>query len=204
MESYTRQGVGKLNEDAVVINERLGIYGVLDGSTSLVPFETNNGKTGGFLASRFVKNNIESIEESSSLLSVLDRANHYLGEEMKNHGIAIDEKERLWCTAASIIQVTNHHLYFAQTGDTMILVVYEDGIRVLTQPQIEHVDRMASEKWIKLIKSGVRSQKELFAGIKDQLKENRYLANTPDGYGVLNGEDDAANLWNMAVLTGKA
>ena len=191
MESYTRQGVGKLNEDAVVINERLGIYGVLDGSTSLVPFETNNGKTGGFLASRFVKNNIESIEESSSLLSVLDRANHCLGEEMKNHGIAIDEKEQLWCTAASIIQVTNHHLYFAQTGDTMILVVYEDGIRVLTQPQIEHVDRMASEKWIKLIKSGVRSQKELFAGIKDQLKENRYLANTSDGYGVLNGEDSA-------------
>lgn len=191
MESYTRQGVGKLNEDAVVINERLGIYGVLDGSTSLVPFEMNNGKTGGFLASRFVKNNIESIEESSSLLSVLDRANRCLGEEMKNHGIAIDEKEQLWCTAASIIQVTNHHLYFAQTGDTMILVVYEDGIRVLTQPQIEHVDRMASEKWIKLIKSGVRSQKELFAGIKDQLKANRYLANTPDGYGVLNGEDSA-------------
>lgn len=191
VESYTRQGVGRFNEDAVVINEGLGIYGVLDGSTSLVPFETNNGKTGGFLASRFVKNNIESIEESSSLLSVLDKANHCLGEEMKNHGIAIDEKEQLWCTAASIIQVTNHHLYFAQTGDTMILVVYEDGIRVLTQPQIEHVDRMASEKWIKLIKSGVRSQKELFAGIKDQLKENRYLANTSDGYGVLNGEDSA-------------
>lgn len=191
VESYTRQGVGRFNEDAVVINERLGIYGVLDGSTSLVPFEMNNGKTGGFLASRFVKNNIESIEESSSLLSVLDRANRCLGEEMKNHGIAIDEKEQLWCTAASIIQVTNHHLYFAQTGDTMILVVYEDGIRVLTQPQIEHVDRMASEKWIKLIKSGVRSQKDLFAGIKDQLKENRYLANTQDGYGVLNGEDSA-------------
>ena len=151
IESYTRQGVGRLNEDAVVINERLGIYGVLDGSTSLVPFETNDGKTGGFLASRFVKNNIESLEESSSLLSVLDRANHYLGEEMKNHGIAIDEKEQLWCTAASLMQVTDHHLYFAQTGDTMILVVYEDGIRVLTQPQIEHVDRMASEKWIKLI-----------------------------------------------------
>ena len=58
MESYTRQGLGKLNEDAVVVNERLSIYGVLDGSTSLVPFEMNNGKTGGFLASRFVKNNI--------------------------------------------------------------------------------------------------------------------------------------------------
>ena len=55
MESYTRQGVGRLNEDAVVINDRLGIYGVLDGSTSLVPFESNDGKTGGFLASRFVK-----------------------------------------------------------------------------------------------------------------------------------------------------
>ena len=191
MESYTRQGVGKLNEDAVVINDRLGIYGVLDGSTSLVPFESNDGKTGGFLASRFVKEHIESLDESSCLHSVLDRANHYLGEEMKNHGIAIDEKERLWCTAASIVQVTEHHLYFAQTGDTMILAVYEDGIRVLTQPQIEHVDRKALEKWIKMIQSGVHFQEELFAEIKEQLKENRYLANTREGYGVLNGEFDA-------------
>lgn len=191
MESYTRQGVGKLNEDALVINERLGIYGVLDGSTSLVPFETNDGKTGGFLASRIVKNNIESLKEYSSLLSVLDLANHDLREEMKNHGIEVDEKEQLWCTAASLVRVTNHHLYFAQTGDTMILAVYEDGVRVLTQPQIEHVDRIALEKWINLIQSGVHSQKELFVGIKEQLKENRHLANTPDGYGVLNGEEDA-------------
>lgn len=191
IESYTRQGVGKLNEDAVVINERLGIYGVLDGSTSLVPFETNDGKTGGFLASRFVKNNIESLEKSSSLLSILDTANQSLGEEMKNYGIAIDQKEQLWCTVASLVQVTGHHLYFAQTGDSMIVAVYEDGIRVLTQPQIEHVDEKALEKWINLIQSGVHSQKELFAGIKEQLKENRHLANTPDGYGVLNGEENA-------------
>ena len=69
-----------------------------------MPFETNDGKTGGFLASRSVKNNIESLEDSSSLLSVLDMANHDLREEMKNHGIAIDEKEQLWCTAASIVK----------------------------------------------------------------------------------------------------
>ena len=191
MESYTRQGVGKCNEDALVINERLGIYGVLDGSTSLVPFENNDGKTGGYLASRIVKNNIESLEESSHLLSVLDRANADLSEEMKKHGIAMDEKDRLWCTAASIVRITENHLYFAQTGDTMILALYEDGIRVLTQPQIEHVDRKALTKWIEMIQSGVRSQKELLAGVKERLKENRYLANTRDGYGVLNGEDSA-------------
>lgn len=191
IQSHTRQGVGRFNEDAVVLNERFGLYGVLDGSTSLVPFETADGKTGGFLASRMVKNEIESLEESSSLLSVLNLANQQLGAEMKKYGIAMNQKEQLWCTAASLVQVTEHHVSYAQTGDTMILAVYEDEIRRLSRPQIEHVDRIALEKWNNLIHSGVHSQKELLTKIKEQLKVNRYLANTPDGYGVLNGETSA-------------
>lgn len=193
IESHTRQGTGRLNEDAVVINEELGIYGVLDGSTSLVPFETNDGKTGGFVASRLVKNEIESLQEPGSLLSVLDKANQHLCDEMKNYGIEMDQKEQLWCTAASLVQVTEHHLYYAQTGDTMMIAIYEDEICVLTRPQIEHVDRIALEKWNKLIHSGVHSQKELFSEIRGQLRENRYLANTPNGYGVLNGEANAVD-----------
>jgi hypothetical protein len=46
------QGSGEWNEDALIVRERDGLFGVVDGATSLVPFRAPSGETGGVLAAR--------------------------------------------------------------------------------------------------------------------------------------------------------
>ena len=62
IEKISLPGSGEWNEDALVDNEQLHLFGVLDGATSLHPFRGPNNETGGYLASQVIKQYLESLK----------------------------------------------------------------------------------------------------------------------------------------------
>jgi serine/threonine protein phosphatase PrpC len=213
VESITVKGTGDLNEDAVIINESLSLYGVLDGVSSLVPYRSRNDETGGFIAANLVKNYFESLTELSSLCQCISEANELLRNKMIESHIDLRKKDALWGTALAIIKIDEQGVEYMQTGDCMILAVYENGeVRPLTRQQVAHLEERAFEKWKQGIARGITKRSELMASVIDILKENRYKSNEPGGYGVLNGEHKAlhfleygkihiSNLKHLILLT---
>ncbi|WP_181349232.1 protein phosphatase 2C domain-containing protein [Thalassobacillus sp. CUG 92003] len=192
IESYTYKGVGSLNEDALIINQEAGIFGVADGVSSLVPYKNKNGHTGGYLAAHIIKSQFESLHVCYSLYDQLGRVNHTIREKMHDARIELSKKEQLWGAALAIVQVTEQGITYIQTGDCMAVVVYRDGhVRPLTISQLSHLEKKGLEKWKEGVDSGITNREELMAKVKETLIHNKYMSNTKEGYGVLNGDQDA-------------
>lgn len=193
------QGSREWNEDAVVINEAQGLYAVIDGATSVVPFRGANGETGGRLASQHIKQYLEnyegSIPEYGGLELLLKQANERLGREMQASGIDLTAKEQLWTAGIALIRATETHIEYAQSGDCMFYALYRDGsIRTVTRDHVAHIDQES----LLLLKQGVAADAMAGEGLQVQVKAkvlaNKQKMNTPHGYSVLNG-NPAAELY---------
>lgn len=196
------QGSSPWNEDALVAREEFGVFGVIDGATSLVPFTGAGGETGGYLAAGIIAGTMHRLldewgtrrEPAFPLADALLEANRLLREEMMKHGIRTDRKEELWSAGAAMIRVTDTAVHYAQAGDCMLTAVYTDGtIRVVTRDQIAHLDRETHRLWAEGVASGLASREALWSHVLPQIVQGRQSANTPSGYGVLNGEPEAAD-----------
>jgi len=192
IEQFTHRGIHFLNEDALVLNERTALYGVLDGVSSLVPYLSDKNETGGFIAAQTVKNYFESLEHAEQLTENVAEANQKLRELMLKANIDMDRKDGLWGTAMALVRLCEDRLEFIQTGDCMIIAVYQDGeVRPLTWRQVAHLEDSAIAKWEEGVNKGLSNQKDLHETVIDMIRENRFKSNTDDGYGVLNGEPEA-------------
>lgn len=188
----TVKGVSELNEDSLIINEDILLYGVADGVSSIVPFKNEENLTGGYIASNEVSSYFEELSIHNDLRDDLVAINNRLQAKMNEYYIDISMKETLWGTALALVKITETGVDFIQTGDCMILAVYQDSsIRPLTRLQTDHLEQIALNRWKELIHKGVNSQKDLMKDVKDILVSNRKKSNTANGYGVLNGEDHA-------------
>ncbi|MBW3112583.1 MULTISPECIES: protein phosphatase 2C domain-containing protein [Bacillaceae] len=198
----TIKGDGTLNEDALIINEQGSLFGVADGVSSFVPFTSSENLTGGYIASHMVKEAFESLEEEGkTLFHTLVKVNESLHEKMYTYGIDINRKEKLWGTAVAVIRLMENGVEFIQTGDCMILAVYKSGeVRSLTRLQVEHLEEYAIEIWRKCIRRGVRTRDDIMPHVKEQLIANRKMSNTVEGYGVLNGEEEAADYFEYGKI----
>lgn len=187
----TVKGVSELN-DSLIINEDILLYGVADGVSSIVPFKNEENLTGGYIASNEVSSYFEELSIHNDLRDDLVAINNRLQAKMNEYYIDISMKETLWGTALALVKITETGVDFIQTGDCMILAVYQDSsIRPLTRLQTDHLEQIALNRWKELIHKGVNSQKDLMKDVKDILVSNRKKSNTANGYGVLNGEDHA-------------
>lgn len=188
----TVKGVSELNEDSLIINEDILLYGVADGVSSIAPFKNEENLTGGYIASNEVSIYFEELRNYNNLREDLVAINNRLQAKMNEYYIDISMKETLWGTALALVKITETGVDFIQTGDCMILAVYQDSsIRPLTRLQTDHLEQIALNRWKELIHKGVNSQKDLMKDVKDILVSNRKKSNTANGYGVLNGEDHA-------------
>ncbi|MFF0829357.1 protein phosphatase 2C domain-containing protein [Brevibacillus sp. NPDC003359] len=189
LECISMKGSGKSNEDTYVIQQAKHVYAVIDGITSLIPYENTAGQTGGTLAAELVKKQLEDIPEDAALHNYLETINEVLREQMRKSGIQLEQKEVLWGTACAVVRVGDAHIEYAQLGDCMIFAVYEDDtVRPLTHTQVSHLEQAALAKWEEGINEGLCTRDELHERCMDILIHNRYQANGPGGYGVLNGE----------------
>ncbi|TNJ60495.1 protein phosphatase 2C domain-containing protein [Paenibacillus hemerocallicola] len=188
------KGEQPLNEDALVLNSLAGLFGVLDGATSLTPYVNRNNETGGYIAANLLKAHFERLSGPTDVRGELLEANRKLRAEMAEQGIDVDRKERLWSAAAAVVQIHEHTVSFAQAGDCMLLAVYRDGtVRPLTRPQLSHIDSVTLAKWQEGRERGLETKQQLRAYIYETIKANRERSNTPDGYSVINGEEAASH-----------
>jgi serine/threonine protein phosphatase PrpC len=201
----TRKGSSPWNEDAFVENSSLGVYGVIDGATSLAAFTGKNGETGGYLASRIIAECLVSMRSTSgddfSLYEALLEANRQLRVEMIKHGIHMDRKEELWGACVVLIRVMEDYVEFAQAGDCMLTAVYSDGlIRTITRDQLEHLDSVTRSLWAKGVSEGLIMRDELWSYVKQQIVSGRQSANTDSGYGVLNGDPELSRFMEFGRI----
>ncbi|MED1794954.1 protein phosphatase 2C domain-containing protein [Brevibacillus nitrificans] len=189
MECLCVAGSGKMNEDAYVTSQTKHLFAVVDGVSSLVPYENAEGLTGGAIAAQIVKQHLEEENGEQSLPELLAAANERLYACMRNDRIDLEKKEALWGAACAVVRIEDTFIHYAQTGDCMIFAVYADvTVRALTHPQVSHLEQAAFAKWESCISAGIRQRSELMEHCRDILISNRYQANTEGGYGVLNGE----------------
>lgn len=194
IEQYTLKGIHFLNEDALMIHEQAGLYGVLDGVSSVVPYLSDKKETGGYLAAQAVKNFFESLDQVEQLTEHTAAANDKLRELMQQAHIDMEKKDGLWGTALALVRIQEERVEFLQTGDCMILAVYQEGeVRPLTWRQVAHLETPAIAKWEEGVNQGLTRQEELLGTVIDIIRENRFKSNVNGGYGVLNGDPRAVD-----------
>ncbi|WP_165822679.1 protein phosphatase 2C domain-containing protein [Paenibacillus montanisoli] len=187
--SASIKGVGTWNEDAIILNDALQLYGVIDGATSLVPYSGPSGESGGYLAAQLVASTCNEAASADSLMDLLVSANDSLRAAMVQAGISPQRKEELWTACVALVRVSPKWIEFAQAGDCMLAVYYADrSIRIVTNDQLAHVDDRTKAVWAEGIAAGLTSRAELFEYSMPTIRKGRQLANTDDGYGVINGD----------------
>lgn len=175
------QGTGALNEDAFFVNGSL--FGVFDGATSLDDVTYDKGITGGYLASNIAKDTF--MQDGAPLTALADQANRNLWKEMVAKGVDVTRKESLWCTSAAVIRVNGDRFEWVQTGDSLILAIYDDGSHKLLVEDYDH-DRQTLLMWRKMAptcEGTIRDE------LMDQILKVRAGMNVT--YGVINGEREA-------------
>lgn len=190
---------GVWNEDSLIVNDTIQLYGVIDGATSLEPYRGLDGETGGYLAAQLIAKAIialsqDKIGQKLSPQCMLMQANQQLRDEMIATGVDVTRKEQLWSACALLVRVNDTQVEFAHAGDCMLVAMYEDGTtRLVTRDQLEVVDRPTRQLWAEGVASGLTSREELWQFVKPQIHAGRALMNTVNGYSVLNGEPELAD-----------
>ncbi|NRF92894.1 protein phosphatase 2C domain-containing protein [Paenibacillus frigoriresistens] len=199
IQTISTQGNGEWNEDSLICNDIIQLYGVIDGATSLEPYRGMGGETGGYLAAQLIAKTITNMSQDNvgqelSLPIMLLEANKQLRSEMLQAGVDVTRKEQLWSACALLVRVYDTYVEFAHAGDSMLIALYEDGtIRLVTRDQLEVVDRPTRQLWAEGAASGLTSRDVLWQLVMPQIHAGRALMNTSKGYSVLNGEPELAD-----------
>jgi serine/threonine protein phosphatase PrpC len=197
--SLSVKGSSPWNEDALVCKANTRLFGVIDGATSLVPFVSADGETGGVAAARVIAqylNQVElhSVSRAQDLLKHLEEANKLLRIEMERNGVLLERKEELWSACAVLARINEQWIDYAHAGDCMLIAYYQDGtIRVVTHDQLEHIDKLTLDRWADGVAAGIVHRDDLWAYTKPQIIRGRQLANASGGYAVLNGDPAFSN-----------
>ncbi|TLS38210.1 protein phosphatase 2C domain-containing protein [Pseudalkalibacillus caeni] len=194
VEAYTRKGSNEFNEDALVRNESARIFGVIDGVSSIDKYRNRRGETGGYIASRLLKQSLENIKQCEDLEKAVERGNELIQREMEDARIDTGHKENRWGAALALVKLNEGKIEYVQSGDCMILAVYKNNhVRPLTVSQVGHLEERSLNRWKEGIGKGMKTASELLDYTRDVLRENRTKSNTLEGYGVLNGEEEAVS-----------
>lgn len=180
-ETLYEQGTGTINEDAVVISGNL--FGVFDGATSLDKTTFEKGATGGYLASATAREIFRS--NNGSLLDLASKANTAIQKKMVAKGVNVARKENRWSTCAAVGRIENDTFHWVQSGDSLILVIYDDGSHALLVQDWDH-DAETLKMW-------KETESQRSGSILDEMKEQirKVRAGMNVHYGVINGEEKA-------------
>lgn len=205
IETISIQGSSEWNEDALIEKSGAGVYGVLDGATSVTPFRGPQGETGGYLASQLVKKELEAIEvswwETVHVKDAVLRANQSLRQEMIAHGIDPEDREALWTTEIALVKIEETRVQYAQTGDCMIFATYKDGtVRTVTYDQLDHIDLQTRIRWKACLEQGMTTRKQIREHVEPHIRKNKVLMNTINGYSAMNGQPELASFLEYGVI----
>lgn len=202
MQVCSLQGVGRMNEDALIVNNKDRVYGVADGATSLTDSLYESGQTGGYIASRVLASRLQDVADGTALEEAIIQANDALRQRMQDAGIDIADKRQLWSAAFAVFRVRETYVEYVQAGDCMLFAKYADGsYRRVTRDQVAHVDRITLEKRREAIAKGLTEPGEIRSYLYPTLCDNRKKTNTREGYAVLNGEEEFSRFLEAGRLS---
>lgn len=177
------KGIGKLNEDAFLIEESLFV--VADGATSRNKYLDEQGLTGGYLAANILINTYKN--DFSNLIDTAILANEKLLKAMTTAGVNIDDDRNLWKASFVAIEIKGEEIEWVRVGDCEIMTVSEDVCTLLGSRQ--KFDSEALIHWQKLARQNIEDIGKAFA---NTFKLKKDYVNTK--LGVLNGDPRMANL----------
>ncbi len=181
VEHIFEKGAGAINEDAFFVNGTL--FGVFDGATSLNTATYENGRTGGYLASRIAEKTFS--KNNASLSALASKANSSIRSEMIKRGVNPTIKKELWSTSAAVVRIADEHFEWVQTGDCLILAIFNDGTHRVITDIVDH-DLETLQQWKSISE---KSDGTIMTALKSQILNVREKMNIE--YGVLNGEQEA-------------
>jgi hypothetical protein len=196
-----QSGENDINEDAYVLNRSNKIYAAIDGSTGLAGIP-------GYIASQTIQEALIHENQSISLFERVEAGNRNLAERsvtyyQENLGeVSTYEqipRNQRGSTSIAAIQLERSGEYFdyIQAGDCMIFMQYDSGdIRKVTYDLVQLLDRIALNELVKFRSeegNEMLSLKVLRKKVNPILLENRKKLNTRDGYGIIDGSEDAIN-----------
>ncbi|SHO46993.1 Protein phosphatase 2C [Desulfopila aestuarii DSM 18488] len=183
VKSLLEKGSGEINED--VLLEEGSLLGVFDGATSLDKRRFQNGLTGGLLAAKTAAQSF--VNNCGSLDQLAKEANRTIHKVQIRENICMDERHKLWSTSLAVVHVDGNQLEYCQTGDALILFIFQDGGYKVITPDID-IDRDTLQLWKEMQLAPDALIHEVLA---EQIRKIRLEMNI--SYGVLNGEPEALN-----------
>ncbi|RXK17957.1 hypothetical protein [Macrococcus sp. DPC7161] len=195
IQSVLEKGIGLMNEDALIINDKLKVYGVIDGVTSLAGVVID-GKSPGFLASQVVKQSFES-----TTLNNLDKmtieANANIQRLMDEMHIEINKKaDRFQCCHA-VVQLKDDKIFYTSSADCVIYTI-GDTVQQIVPTFKKDKESKSVSKWLKKYPNAyeLKALPEEMIQASNTAKE---AANEMGGYSVMNGDV----LFNQAFNAGE-
>jgi hypothetical protein len=214
--TYTHQGVGEVNEDALVVSPGTGLFAVLDGATALGEL-----RLPGALAAAAAAEALRDSDPSLPLLSRVHAANDAVraasSDFLRRNGAAAcapDElpgDERSSCGLAAVRLLEGARMEFVHAGDCMAFMQYRNGdVRALTYDRIAALDDVAvaaGQQQAVALRSADAMGPDAAASVaamRDHvmpiLRRHRRLLNTPGGYAALDGTAGAMQRLETGVV----
>lgn len=185
--SVLAQGVGIMNEDAVVINEAANIYGVIDGVTSLKGIMIDN-ITPGKRATDAVKAMFEQVDKSITLNNATELANASIQTEMEAFNIAINHpKDRFQCCHA-VVKLHDKMADYSSSADCVIYTITKENKVTQIVPDYSKKNESNRVKYWQEKYPGVYASNTLPEEMIEALDNAKSTANIPGGYSVMNGD----------------
>jgi len=194
IEHILEKGSGRENEDSLIIEKNL--FGVFDGATSLDnacfdDTDFNTPGTGGGIAAATAGH---IFSQNHYPLHQLGRsANNAILAKMKIHNVRLDRPASRWSTSAAVVRILENRLEWLQTGDSYILLIYEDNSHKILVDQKDH----DYETLCMLKKEAEKSFSN--PAIKRQVDKIR--SNMNKTYGVLNGDPMAEKFMHTGFVS---
>lgn len=189
------KGSGLVNEDTLVIGET--IFGVFDGATSLAETPEACKSTGGQLAAGIAR---DVFKGNHYPLPRLGRAaNTAIRSNMIRRNVRYDQPDHCWSTSAAVVRLADPDqdpagtLEWFQTGDSHILLIYEDNTHqaLVSQPDHDYETLMLLRDQADKSRANPVLQKQLI----------RVRAGMNKTYGVLNGDPGAEAFMNCGTVS---
>ena len=156
-----KKGSGALNEDAYFLGDRM--VGVFDGATALNSNLYEDGKTGGYIASRLARDTFRLGD--APLLKLTHRANRRILEAMQARGVDLRHKENLWCTSLAVVRFGADEFEWVQSGDSLILTIDKNhDYRVLVPDHCHDLETLCM--WRDMAACG---NPTIFESLKEQI-----------------------------------
>ncbi|WP_414051034.1 hypothetical protein [Macrococcus animalis] len=197
--SVLAQGIGVMNEDALVINETAQIYGVIDGVTSLKGILINN-ITPGKRATDAVKQAFEQVDANITLNNATELANASIQSAIDVFNIVINHPKDCFQCCHAVVKLHDTKADFTSSADCVIYTVSKSNEVTQVIPSFKKTNESNRVKQWQEKYPGVYESDTLPQEMIEAIDNAKSTANVPGGYSVMNGDVNFNHAYNRGEI----